>query len=258
MSERVKKENSIFSKVLWVAFQLFICFCIMSIVVALIYTFSNGRTPIWWFSALTKSSCNTSTGIAHINFVDNELFVPSKAIGACSAWDKSTRYDYIPAVMEIYLSLSDFKPLKAKDQINDNIQDGELRIYLEGKRRDIDQIDPYLTISETKLEFSAFTEKDPFKKAYNYIGKSDMDVLHYQPVRSTSYQDKYIYYNEARDLEFIVECGMKYSICECTSNHESLFENVTFRYCYNQAHIDDAVRIDRKVKEFLKTIKKLY
>jgi len=225
----------------------------------------TGTEPISQMARGFQNRCESdlSKETTLVNFVERDLYLPSKHLHACYPLDMSTSFDYDPASVSLVGLLPDFSIPNFEPEIYLEKED-EIRIHFTGSRPDINEVDPMIKLGFSDLEksFNYMTNvklnRDGQKIAkYDEGQKTDYGLTFYK-TNATGTFAKYLYVhrNDAGKIDFMIECYNKDKkpaprVFYCSSVSESLYDNVSFKYGFTLKHIADAERIDRMVKDIV-------
>jgi hypothetical protein len=153
--------------------------------------------------------------------------------------------------MTLDFLLPDFIPIANRSKDHRAFKPNELRIFFWGTNHDLGETDPNIKFGETPMQFSA-------DNAYSKPNKMDNGLVHYKKAETYPkyLPDVYLHQNEQGNIDFVIRCRTRNSICDCSSDHENLFNNVSFSYCYNKEHLPHAVEIDKRINDFLRSTQK--
>ena len=216
-----------------------------------------------------KCAADLTKDTTLVNFVEHNLYFPSKHIHDCYPLDMSTSYDYDPAWVSLVGALPDFGVPEYKVGVYLENED-EIRINFLGTRPDINKIDPGIKLGFTDLDkkfnymVSVKLNHEGSKVAkYDEGQRTDYGLTFYKTnATGTFAQDLYVHQNDAGKIDFMIECYNKDKkpaprALSCSSVAESLYDNVTFNYNFTLKHIQDAKNIDRMVKDIVGSAKGL-
>ena len=236
---------------------------VMSYILLFVFT---GTEPISHMALTSKNKCEPDmySEVTHVNFVERDLYLPSKHLHACHPIDVSTSFDYDPASVSLVGVLPNFNAPEFKPGIYLEKED-EIRIYFRGSRPDINEIDPMIKLGFSDLE-----------KRFNHIlniklKRNGKEIAKYDEGKKTAYgltfyktnatgafaKDLYVHKNDKGKVNFMLECYNEDkkptpTVFYCSSISENLYDNVSFKYGFTLKHIESAERIDQMVKEIVK------
>lgn len=222
----------------------------------------TGTEPLTQIARGLQNKCDIDLkkDVTVINFVERQLYLPSKHIAGCYPVDMSTSFDYDPASVSLVgilpgFTVPDFKPGTYLEY------DDEIRIHFTGSRPDISKIDPMIKLGFSDLEKSfqalgkATLNLDGQKIAkYEDPVETDFGLIFYKTrATGTFAKDMYVHKNADGKIDFMVECYNKDKkptprVLYCSSVSESLYDNVSFKYGFTLKHISHAAEIDKLVK----------